>query len=202
MRNHGSGRRKCPWGTQFQADKNKLPLFPDRMNSCTSCFQSEHSGGCWTQKPSPMSIIKMSGNKINKCYLHFQFPKKTTEGSALGETDVLPLSLQLPTLQYPQISKHSCDVRPGDTTKQGRVWGSVSHPWPVTSANHRGQIFLVFASFFSSCSCSRSQFSSPGIPHLCTSCSFQIWLILIPLAGRDRQNKPKRLISFRMGLIS
>lgn len=89
MRNHGSGRRKCPWETQFQAEKNKLPLFPDRMNSCTFCFQFEHSGGCWTQKPSPKSIIKMPGNKINKCYLHFQFPKKTTEGSALGETDVL-----------------------------------------------------------------------------------------------------------------
>lgn len=185
MRNHGSGRRKSPWGTQFQAEKNKLPLFPDRMNSCTSCFQSEHSGGCWTQKPSPKSIIKMPGNKINKCYLHFQFPKKITEGSALGETDVLPLSLQLPTLQYPQISKHSCDVCPGDTTKQGRVWGSVSHPWPVASAKHRGQIFLVFPWFFSSCSCSRSQFSSPGIPRLCTSCSFQIWPISIPLAGRE-----------------
>lgn len=89
------------------------------MNSCISCFWFEQIGGCWTEKSSPKSIIKLPGN--NSTLFALPVPQKTIEGSPVGEKDVVPLSLQLPHHNIHKsilISIYSSGLCPGDT-KQG-----------------------------------------------------------------------------------
>lgn len=201
MKSHGSGRRKCPWGTQFQAEKNKLPLFPDRMNSYTSCFQFEHSGGCWTQKSSPKSVIKMPGNEKNKCYLHFQFPKKPLKDQHLEKQTCC-----LCPFSFPHCNIHKSPNIP-------IMFAQETPP-------NRGGLRLCLSSLASGF----CQPQGPNVPRFslvflllqlftftilfpwnCTSLHLLLLADLAdidPINGEGWTEQPKGLISFRMGLIS